>query len=386
MATLTSAFTDLFNDKEAFSGGFDIRATTLAVNPVPDMQAAIQDAEGLDADNFTSVANQSVLDLELRQVGYESNEFESYPVHGFDDEFLAENTYELALIAEGYDSAREVWQALADNPNLAVIDPIPVPRRDNFNFQAGVPEFRLEGFFFEDEEFTPDEVTVQDPQTGEVDTMTIIGVLKDTFPFFMLGLGTSQQTLQNSFDTDVVPTVHFFNVAEGVDAGDAAERLEAAFVQNGMEAESLEELLEEQVATSLTFNYILQGFMGLGLVVGVAALGVISARSVVERRQQIGVLRAIGFKQRMVQLSFLVESSFVALLGMAVGTLLGLIISFNIILDSAGQESGEGLGFAVPWLNLLIIFIITYLAALITSYFPARQASKVYPAEALRYE
>ena len=44
------------------------------------------------------------------------------------------------------------------------------------------------------------------------------------------------------------------------------------------------------------------GFMGLGLIVGVAALGVISARAVVERRQQIGVLRAIGFRRRMVQL------------------------------------------------------------------------------------
>ena len=42
--------------------------------------------------------------------------------------------------------------------------------------------------------------------------------------------------------------------------------------------------------------------MGLGLIVGVAALGVITARAVVERRQQIGVLRAIGFRRRMVQL------------------------------------------------------------------------------------
>ena len=53
--------------------------------------------------------------------------------------------------------------------------------------------------------------------------------------------------------------------------------------------------------------------MGLGLIVGVAALGVITARSVVERRQQIGVLRAIGFRRRMVQVSFLLESSFIAL-------------------------------------------------------------------------
>ena len=60
--------------------------------------------------------------------------------------------------------------------------------------------------------------------------------------------------------------------------------------------------------------------MGLGLIVGVAALGVISARAVVERRQQIGVLRAIGFRRGMVQLSFLLESSFIALTAIVVGT------------------------------------------------------------------
>ena len=48
--------------------------------------------------------------------------------------------------------------------------------------------------------------------------------------------------------------------------------------------------------------------MGLGLVVGVAALGVIAARSVVERRQQIGVMRAIGFQASAVRLGFLLES------------------------------------------------------------------------------
>jgi hypothetical protein len=49
---------------------------------------------------------------------------------------------------------------------------------------------------------------------------------------------------------------------------------------------------------SITFNRLIQGFMGLGLLVGVAALGVISARSVVERRQQIGVMRALGPRLR----------------------------------------------------------------------------------------
>ena len=72
-----------------------------------------------------------------------------------------------------------------------------------------------------------------------------------------------------------------------------------------------------------TFNRLIQGFMGLGLVVGVAALGVISARAVVERRQQIGVLRAIGFRRGMVQAVFLIESSFIALTSIVAGTVLG---------------------------------------------------------------
>jgi hypothetical protein len=53
--------------------------------------------------------------------------------------------------------------------------------------------------------------------------------------------------------------------------------------------------------------YLIQGFIGLGLLIGIAALGVVTIRAVVERRQQIGVLRAIGFTREMVQNVFLFE-------------------------------------------------------------------------------
>jgi putative ABC transport system permease protein len=180
--------------------------------------------------------------------------------------------------------------------------------------------------------------------------------------------------------------VHYFGLRRGVDQQATADALESAFLQNGMEVTVISDLLKDTVSTSLTFNYILQGFMGLGLVVGVAALGVISARSVVERRQQIGVLRSIGFQREMVQLSFLVESSFISLLGIGLGTVLGLIMAFNVIHDSSQQPSWDNIRFAVPWVNLAIIFAIVYVASLITTFVPARQAARVYPAEALRYE
>ena len=42
--------------------------------------------------------------------------------------------------------------------------------------------------------------------------------------------------------------------------------------------------------------------------------------------------------------------------------------------------------YRVPWSALLVVFFVGYAAALLTTFMPARQASKVYPAEALRYE
>ena len=65
--------------------------------------------------------------------------------------------------------------------------------------------------------------------------------------------------------------------------------------------------LEEQREANIAINRLLQGFMASGLLVGIAALGVISLRSVVERRQQIGVLRAIGYRRGMVLASFLMD-------------------------------------------------------------------------------
>lgn len=385
MATTTSAFTAVFNDENSFGGGFQVRATTVAINPVNDMAAAVRQAPDINPDDIQAVASQSVMQLEALQAGTAKTKFESYPVRGLDGQFLANNTYGFAMMARGYNSAGEVWQAIARDPTLAVVDPLPVPTRENYSFEFGVPDFTLEGVYMEDKTFSPIPVDVHDPQTGKVLRLTIIGVLKDDVPPFMIGISTAQSTLASSFGERAVPTVHFFKLRPGVDAKATAKALESAFLMNGMQADSLKEELAKSVSAGRTFNYILQGFMGLGLVVGVAALGVISARSVVERRQEIGVMRSIGFERRMVQVSFLMESTFVAVAGIVLGSVLGLIISFNVIRSASKSPSWEDIGFDVPWLNLAGIFLIVYLAALATTYLPARAASRVYPAEALRY-
>jgi putative ABC transport system permease protein len=206
-------------------------------------------------------------------------------------------------------------------------------------------------------------------------------------PLDMAGIWTSDITATSIFGSRATPTITHIALAPGVDPEATAGALERTFLANGMEAKSVRDLLHEAVGASYTLNWLLLGFMGLGLIVGVAALGVISARSVVERRQQIGVLRSIGFQRGMVQVSFLMEASFIALTAIFVGSALGLTIAHNVIQDQADQPSYQGvLHFAAPWTHLGLVFVAVYAAALLTTYAPAARAARVHPAEALRYE
>jgi putative ABC transport system permease protein len=351
------------------------------------MEATIRRAPGLDPEQFTVVSEQSLVGAQARQVGrYEAKSFEDYGLRGLDDAFLRNTTFGFAAKARGYDSAREIWDAVAEQPRLAVVDAIVAPRRDNWSVGAVLPDFKLQGFVIEDGVFDPIPVATRDPQTGKSVTVTVIGILEESAPEAMYGLSTSQRTLAAAYGHRVRPTAYYYALAPGVDARAAAPKLEAAFVANGLEADAIEQVVDDAIGIQLTFNRLVEGFMGLGLIVGIAALGVISARAVVERRQQIGILRALGFRRRMIQLSFLIEASFIAVSAIFVGTGLGLICSKNVIDDVASQASWQDLTLAVPWLHLALIFGAVYAAALLATLAPAVRASRIYPAEALRYE
>jgi putative ABC transport system permease protein len=367
-----------------FGGGFQVRSGTVGAAPIEDMAAALRTASRVRAADIPYVGSQSVLAVEAKQLGAR-RPYETYLVRGLDSSFLEHTTFGLGQMARGYDSEEQVWKALRTQPGLAVVDSTIVPRRDNWNF-GPAPDFTLSGFYYEEGELDPIPIEVLDKQTGRTTKLTVIGILKDTAPVEMLGISTSQETLSAAFPGRTQPTIHYFGLAPGVDPEDTAAALESAFLQNGLEAQSIQEVVDDTIAANMTFNRLIQGFMGLGLVVGVAALGVISARAVVERRQQIGVMRAIGFRRSMVQTAFLLESSFVALTAIVVGTALGLLLAWNIVDDQRRQPSWENLQLYVPWVNLLVIFVVVYVVALGATLLPAVRASRIRPAEALRYQ
>ncbi|HYZ04489.1 MAG TPA: FtsX-like permease family protein [Rubrobacter sp.] len=383
MSFITAAFGSIFEDTDRLSGGFDVRADAGYAAPIPDINEALKDKKGVNADDFTAVGTLTGLSVDAKQKDT-IRKPQSLFLQGVDGGYTKNVGYGFKSTVPKYDTADEVWTTLRTEKDTAVISSDLAPSRSNFTVGDGEPAIKLSGFYGEDATLPSDlYIQVEDPQSGKARNLHVIGVLEDT-AFFAPGVTTSRATVDDLAGSPVPVQSYQFRLKDGVDPGTAAKDLEKAFAQNGLQAVAIEQEIEDGSASQGLFNNLLMGFMGLGLLVGIAALGVIAARSVVERRQQIGMLRALGFQRGQVRLAFLIESSFVALLGIGLGVALGAALSVGIVDSFAEQISG--IRYTVPWSTLGVIGGLAYFASLLTTFLPASQASRVYPAEALRCE
>ena len=99
------------------------------------------------------------------------------------------------------------------------------------------------------------------------------------------------------------------------------------------------------------------------------------------------MLRAIGYQRGTVALTFLFESSFIALMGILSGVVGATILSRNLMTsDSFTQTSTSGFDFFIPWTEVIAFVVIAYVCALLLPWRPSPGPAKVPVAEALRYE
>ena len=384
MNFIQAAMSAAFEDTEKLSGGYEVQAAAGYAAPIPDMSKAIRDVPGLENGDITAVGEVSSLPAEVKQRGTDRDQKSLY-VQGVNGGYSDSVGYGFETTAGGYGSTREVWEALQREEDTAVISSGLAPSRNVSTFGPPVqPPVELSGFYAEDREL-PDDLylRVEDPESGKTRDLRVIGVLGSSASFAG-DVVTSQETLDSLAGRVIPPQTYYFDLGSGASAVDTAKTLEKDFARSGLQTSVTAQTILDNDATRRIIFVLLRGFMALGLVVGICALGVIAARSVVERRQQIGMMRALGFQKGQVRLAFLIESSFIALLGIGGGVGLGFGFSGTLI-DNIGQNI-PGLEYTVPWGALLLVVFVGYAAALLTTYLPARQASKVYPAEALRYE
>ncbi|MEO6315602.1 MAG: ABC transporter permease [Chitinophagaceae bacterium] len=127
----------------------------------------------------------------------------------------------------------------------------------------------------------------------------------------------------------------------------------------------------------LTISAIVIGFITLmGAAIGLMNIMLVA---VTERTKEVGLIKAIGGKQRNVRSQFLYESIIISLLGAGFGILFGILLGNTVsILMSTG--------FVVPWAWVFFGIFICSLVGLLAGLYPALKASRLNPIEALRYE
>ena len=133
-------------------------------------------------------------------------------------------------------------------------------------------------------------------------------------------------------------------------------------------------------------SYVLIAFVAISLVVSSIMIGVITYISVMERRKEIGILRAIGASKRNVSEVFNAETFIIGLLAGAIGIGMTLLILLpgNAILHSlTGQQN---INAALPATSGLILVALSTALTMLGGLIPSRSAAKCNPVIALRAE
>src|SRR5690606_35756537 len=115
----------------------------------------------------------------------------------------------------------------------------------------------------------------------------VIGVLDDGEQLVRASVYGNMTLLQALYPELETPDAWHIKVAEGTEPALVAQELERAFLGNGIDATVKAESFAQGREFTRNILQLLQGFMALGLLVGIAGLGVITTRTVVERRQQV---------------------------------------------------------------------------------------------------
>jgi ABC-type antimicrobial peptide transport system permease subunit len=132
-------------------------------------------------------------------------------------------------------------------------------------------------------------------------------------------------------------------------------------------------------------SYALVAFVSVALVVSSIMIGVITFISVLERKKEIGILRAVGASKGNIRLVFNAETLIIGFVAGVIGVLATYAISFvaNIILyNELGIRQLVIMPPVVPVILVMISMFLTYIAGLI----PASAAASKAPVEALRSE
>jgi ABC-type antimicrobial peptide transport system permease subunit len=127
---------------------------------------------------------------------------------------------------------------------------------------------------------------------------------------------------------------------------------------------------------------VLYGLLGLSVIISLFGVVNTLVLSVFERTREIGMLRAVGMTRRQVRRMIRYESIVTALIGGALGIVVGVFLA---VLTTQAL-SDQGIVLTIPWSTIGIFVLATILAGMLAAILPARRAARLNVLKALQYE
>jgi putative ABC transport system permease protein len=168
------------------------------------------------------------------------------------------------------------------------------------------------------------------------------------------------------------------------------EAIETAIKNMGFSTFSLLDATSNLRLFFSIFDRLLAIFGSLALTV--ATIGIINTlvMAILERRREIGILKALGAADRDVKQLFFVEAGVMGLVGgvfgVCIGWFIGKAVTWGTNLYLHRQNLPPAHVFSVPWWLVLLAILLSILVSLAAGLYPASRAARLNPVEALRYE
>jgi putative ABC transport system permease protein len=370
LGNLVNATVD--NEVANASGGFAVRADFNPANPIPDPARTL--TSGRFAGTITDAVPLLLAPGKVSDLGRLSQPADTVVV-GADPAIAETGLYPLTKRLDGLGDDRATWRAVMTDRRYVIVDQF-------LGSTGGGPPTQT---------FTPGQtLTLTDPATGKAEQKTIAGILKSGNGFYGIG-GTNfvSPTIMSAaaataqFGGQAKLASALIKPAAGTSDDTVAADLQGQFLPQSLVATRVRQAVEKGFGASRGFFQLMQGFLALGLLVGIAGLGVVMVRAVRERRRTIGVLRALGFPASTVQRAFLTESAFIASEGIVLGAVLSVLTSY-LLFENDPSFAGTGIGFPIPLLSIAVLVGAAIVASLLATFWPAHQAARIRPAVALR--
>jgi putative ABC transport system permease protein len=361
------------------SGGFDVIATSATPIMTDPWQQLNQTGSLLQGANIThlvplpvsfAAVNVTHINPVNQHVSYSNV---NYVVMGFNTSFYTQGNYPLADYDHSlYSSENDVWRAVQANSSLAILDGSVAP-------QSGFGGMGSPGVQSGNLEAKIGQVLPMMSPFGVVYNVTVAGIMKQSS---FQGIFMRDQAVTSEFGAQGF-RILLVQFRDGLDSTVQSILLEKTFLANGLQTLDIQALARTITSLINSMLSLFEAFLGMGLIIGISGLAIITIRSIHERKLEIGMMRAIGYRKRMVVVNFAIESGFISLLGIIIGSILGVVVGYQLWLTSL-----EPSGF-VWTLDLWPIFLVgslSFIATLLSVYPAARGASKVAPADVLRFE